>query len=244
MPKTGSSTQMNNGKATSLGAAVHYWLSFQLLCGREQIFSEAYLSQPIAEFLSEHFRGHIHSEANHPLYKPKNGRPRQVDFALLRLHKQDFTSVIECKWVTDRDTSKQAIVDDLLRLECIRNESFSVDRYFLLAGKTGDLEEHFWSLKCGKGRQSVPFAGYFFDDKLSLTPRKVPIKVGSPPSIAPLFSEYEKDFGEPAPSTMYTTLLFRSPANEKICVLVWKVGSAPGSQAIGPAPPTSDMRPG
>ena len=79
------------------------------------LFSESYLSQPIAEFLLKHHRGRLSPEHNHPNFVGHGGagRPKQVDFALLPKRGNRIEAVIEAKWVTGT-TSRQAIVNDCL----------------------------------------------------------------------------------------------------------------------------------
>ena len=115
-------TDMNERGAARLALAVQHWLDFQILCEREMLLSEGYLSQPVGEFLRAHHTGGIRAEWNIPnLRQPGRGRRRQVDYALLSRDAGRLTCAIEAKWVSSGQIDKQRIVDDLMRLECVRN---------------------------------------------------------------------------------------------------------------------------
>ena len=132
---------MTEAQVKNLAKAVGRWLAFQVLCGRDVLLSESYLSQPLAEFLLHHHSGTLATERRHPgLQRGGRGRPRQVDFVLLSRDAEAAEAVIEAKWVTDRPYPKQAVVDDLLRLECFREGGRHVRRYFLVAGKNVTFE--------------------------------------------------------------------------------------------------------
>ena len=132
---------MKPEKIHGLVEAVHHWLSFQILCGREALLSESYLNQPTGEYLL-HAAGssHLKTEHDHPILNTqgKRGRPRQIDFCLLSRDSQLLTTAIELKWVTQASIDKQRIIDDLLRLECLLAERKGqhIYRYLIVAGRT------------------------------------------------------------------------------------------------------------
>ena len=89
---------MNRSQTKRLTRAVYHWISFQNLCGRSMLFSESYLSQPIAEFILFHHSGKMTRELNHPAFRMlSSGRPKQVDFALLTRDANHVECVIEAK---------------------------------------------------------------------------------------------------------------------------------------------------
>lgn len=137
---------MKPDKFADLGRAIHHWLSFQLLCGREQLLSESYLSQPTGEYLLHAAASsHLQTEYDHPCLNEegRRGRPRQIDFCLLSRDTQRLTTAIELKWITDSAFDKQRIINDLLRLECLSGivKGQRIYRYFVVAGKTPDFRD-------------------------------------------------------------------------------------------------------
>jgi hypothetical protein len=212
----------------ALPRAIGRWLSFQRFCGRDVMFSESYLVQPIAEFILHHHSGHIEPEYPHPAFKTgKRGRPKQVDFALLTPHARDVEQVIESKWVRDRDYAKQAIVDDLLRLECFRDSSGRyVTRYFLLAGLLDHIDKHFLSLKFRDGRKNVPFTRRFLSDKKALPHTNIDA-VTPTGSIRQYYREFQKMYKCDVPKHFNTTLVSRYRIPGDVGVYLWRVGSIP-----------------
>ena len=99
------------------------------------LLSKSYLGQPVAEYLIHRHSGELKTEVDHPvLQTPGHGRPRQIDYALLTRDKTYIEVAIECKWIAETPYSKQRIINDLLRLECIRVERRQVKRFLLIAG--------------------------------------------------------------------------------------------------------------
>ena len=108
-----------------------HWLDFQVLCKRDWMFSEKSLAQPIVEFLPTFHKSNFVTELPHnDLRKKQFGRGRQIDYALFN-SKNDKKPIalIESKWAPD-SPDVQAIVNDILRLECFSG----VTSYFVLAG--------------------------------------------------------------------------------------------------------------
>jgi hypothetical protein len=112
---------MDRSEIPKIAKAVNRWLSYQIFCGRETLLSEAYLGHPVAEYLIHRHSGELETEVNHPILKRAGGgRPRQIDYVLKTRNKADIEAAIECKWIAGTIYDKQRIVNDLLRLECIR----------------------------------------------------------------------------------------------------------------------------
>ena len=137
---------MKPEKINKLCEALHHWLRYQILCGREALLSESYLNQPTGEYLLHAGKNsHLRTEYTHPVLNTlgKKGRPRQIDFCLLSKEKKLLTAAIELKWIAPRSLEKQRIIDDLLRLECIRpnQKGQHIYRYLIIAGRTSDLDE-------------------------------------------------------------------------------------------------------
>lgn len=145
---------MKPEKFTNLGRAIHHWLSFQLLCGREQLLSESYLNQPTGEYLLHAAASsHLKTEYDHPCLNEegRRGRPRQIDFCLLSRDTQRLTTAIELKWITDSAFDKQRIINDLLRLECLSGiiKGQRIYRYLVVAGKTPNFRREMVGLNGG-----------------------------------------------------------------------------------------------
>jgi hypothetical protein len=137
---------MKPDKFTSLGKAIFHWLSFQHLCGREQLLSESYLNQPTGEYLlNAAASSHLQTEYDHPCLNEegRQGRPRQIDFCLLSRDTQRLTTAIELKWINSTQVNKQRIINDLLRLECLGGivKGQRIYRYFIIAGRSKDFRE-------------------------------------------------------------------------------------------------------
>ena len=139
---------LDDSKAKLLATSIKSWLDFQILCKREVLLSEAYLAQPIGEFLRSHFTEEIVSEWNHPqISQPNRGRPRQVDYVLKSRDIGRALAGIEAKWIGDTPVSKQRILNDVLRLECLKSEDGnSMKRYFMVAGRAGKLSDNCFDL--------------------------------------------------------------------------------------------------
>jgi hypothetical protein len=154
-------------QSRDLVRAVRDWLSFQRLCGRDMIFSERSLSQPIAEYSLATHKGRIVPEFNHPGFATEGaGRPKQMGFALLRSRGDNAQAVIETKWIGETSYSKQAIVDDILRLECFRNKSDAhASRYFLVAGLTTTFCSNFQDLQYNEDGQRWQFTASLLEFK-------------------------------------------------------------------------------
>lgn len=154
--------------AVKLAKAIQSWLDFQILCGREFLLSEAYLGQPLADFLSGRHNGEVVAEENHPAFDQTSGRPQQVDYVLKSPDEGYDSAAIEVKWLgvkgekkSIKDISKRRIFNDILRLEIMRGyqEGRPVYRYFLLAGGNENFED-FFDLKVRSG-EDKPFAKQF-----------------------------------------------------------------------------------
>ena len=139
---------MKDRDMREIAQAVHRWLEYQVLCGRGELLSEGHLGQPIAEMIIAKGTGIAESEHPHPnLQTAKKGRPRQIDYVILGKQKEGVVAAIETKWAGSTRLTGQGVACDLLRLECIRNDSGQhADRFFLVAGRTTDFKHQFMNL--------------------------------------------------------------------------------------------------
>ena len=134
---------MKDKQAEDLARAISHWIGYQMLCGRENLLSEMYLGIPIGEFLISNSNWKVEAEWPHPNFRsPGRGRPKQIDFIVKSSEKQHPIAAIEVKWIRNIVNIKQNIIDDILRLECLRNEhKRGICRYLVLAGFRKDFDE-------------------------------------------------------------------------------------------------------
>jgi len=188
------------------------------------------LTQPVAEFISANHSGRIKPEHTHPTFATLSpGRPKQVDFALLTKNKESIETVIECKWASDSAMPKQAIVDDILRLECYRDPDRQVSRYFLVAGSQEHFEANFRDLKYRDGSDQ-PFTKLLlsFDRR---NPRSTLDVFGSSGGFRKYFRSFNDEYRQAVPKTVDTELVSSTTA-DKICVFMWRVNSAKNRKAF------------
>jgi hypothetical protein len=117
---------------SKLFPAVAYWLNYKNLTGMNDLFSEASLTVPIAEYLS---RKHIHflrSEVTHPTFRYVKGRPRQIDF--VGTDKRDrWSFAIEAKFFP---ISFQEAMNDVGRLLVL--DKIGCEKLLMIAGPRGE----------------------------------------------------------------------------------------------------------
>ncbi len=225
---------MNAEEVPSLAIAVNRWLSYQLLCGREALLSEAYLGQPIAEYLIHKHSGEFATEVDHPvLNAPGPGRPRQIDYVLHTKSKGAIESAIECKWVSERPYDKQRIVNDILRLESVRVHGRHVRRYFIVAGLKKDFGPNFKNLNVNAVGKRTPFTKNFLSFSMSSATVKVRVR-GCKPRFQAFYKDFERGFNAQIPISFSTTLLSYRTADE-ISVYIWQVASVSNRQTLSPA---------
>ncbi len=213
---------MNENKARELGQAVHHWLAFQSLCGRVPLFSEAYLSQPVGEFCLSHHSGSLEPEWTIPdLRSGAPGRPKQVDYVLKSRDTKRLTAAVEAKFIGPSTVDTQRIVDDLLRLERIRDPSGQmVHRYFIVAGRTVDFDARFIGRTDRTDGGNVAFLPPVLD--LQNEDRKdIDIEqVGD--AWNRLFLNFSSDYGVDIPRGLVTKLLAYQ-SSDAISVALWRV---------------------
>jgi len=123
---------------TILARGIAGWLQFEHSCHRASIFSEKYLSTPIAQILNTKFGKYVHAEIKHPILGSKSlgrGRPPEIDFVVYD-EKHEIKVAIESNWVCSNITKQivEKILWDLIRLTMIGN-SDQIKCYFILAGE-------------------------------------------------------------------------------------------------------------
>ena len=225
---------MNIQQVNNLGSAVLHWLCFQNLCGRDTLMSEHYLSQPIGEYLLHHHSGTLDSEVDHPNLNPtgRRGRPRQIDFCLFSRETKRLTAAFELKWVGDGPFDKQRVVDDLLRLEALRNEEAQhVYRYFLVSGKTNDFTKNFQNSEAnlGDGGGRINFFSEFLDFN-SNNDKKVAVKSLSEPQHADCI-EFSRYYQTTCPDRFITQRVCGINMND-FSVYIWRITSVKNRKTI------------
>lgn len=218
---------MDPSRVKSLGSAVLHWLCFQTLCGRGELLSEHYLSQPIGEYLLYHHSGKLKSEMDHPNLNQDGtkGRPRQIDFCLSSRNKNRLTAAFELKWVTANQFDKQRVVDDLLRQEVLRNEEAQhVYRYFLVAGETANFHNNFQNSKSnlGGGGGRILFFPEFLDFNNDTDKIVIIAALSAPQKNA--CNEFSKYYNSQLPRRFITTRVFKG-VMDGFSVFIWRIRS-------------------
>lgn len=120
------------------------WLQFEFQCHRAQVFSEKYLSVPIAQVLTAYHGTQVYAEVLHPVLAPLMtgpGRRPEVDFAV-----QDpfphFKVAIETKWHGTTPVTLEDVAWDIVRLALI-HKATGANCYFLLGGRRDRLMQLF-----------------------------------------------------------------------------------------------------
>ncbi len=225
---------MKPEKIRGLGEALHHWLSFQILCGREALLGESYLNQPTGEYLlNAAGSSHLKTEHSHPILnrQGKRGRPRQIDFCLLSRDSEQLTTAIELKWITQSSLDKQRIIDDLLRLECLRPERKGQHtyRYLIVAGRTDDLREKFFNASMNSQMRRFRFM-----EGILGTVQDKTIRVSYNDLEAGqrcLFDKFEETYGSCIPKRFLTELLYGQESKD-IGVYCWRIRCSENRQVV------------
>lgn len=230
---------MDIGRVNDLGSTVLHWLCFQSLCGRRTLMSEHYLSQPIGEYLLHHHSGPLDSEVDHPNLNPagRRGRPRQIDFCLFSRETNRLTAAFELKWVGDGAFDKQRVIDDLLRLEALRNvESQHVFRYFLVAGETNHFKNNFQKSKAnlGAGGGRVDFFLEFLDFSTN-NQKTIDVNSLSAPQLEAC-NEFSSYYQSQCPRRFITERVHATSMNG-FTVYIWRIRSVKNRTTL-PLPTT------
>ena len=221
---------MDAAELPTIAKAVNRWLSYQILCGRETLLSESYLGQPVAEYLIHRHSGELKTEVDHPvLQTPGHGRPRQIDYALLTRDKTYIEVAIECKWIAETPYSKQRIINDLLRLECIRVERRQVKRFLLIAGLKEQYERNFRDLAINVGGARSSFTKRLLQFGIKKPGIEIKVK-DCQLGFRPFYKEFFKSFGANVPTSFKTTLV-GAGTNDQISVRIWEVSSSLGRRS-------------
>lgn len=233
---------MATGKITDktfedLAKALRCWLDFQLHCGRAALLSESYLTQPLGEFLLSHYSGYLYREMNHPRFKTdQRGRPKQIDFVLKSRDHQALDFGVECKWTGDSKLSTQGIVDDVMRLECLRRpegQAGACSRFFILAGRKKTLNNFLAARINNTGVKPPPkFIGGYLPTTVSGKLTKIPVH-----ACKEFYRKAFKDFAEGYKTDLprsYQARLVADQSGDDVRVLVWKIASSKNRTEFSP----------
>jgi hypothetical protein len=208
------------------------WLDYQATCGREMLLSESYLAQPIGELLRLNHGGDVKAEFNHPIITaPARGRRRQVDYALLGKTGKKLVAGLEVKWADDTALSKQRLVDDLLRLECLKaspTSRQSAARFFLVAGRTTHVKTNLVKLQSNVGGRRAPFLPWFLD---ASTDKAITVDVTNAPEyIQKYFKSFEASYKVLSP-TAFRTRRVADVTRGDFRAILWNVDSGAGQRS-------------
>ena len=221
-----------------LSQAIVHWLEYQSICGRSELFCEAYLANPIGEYCLSVPHEHFEPEYPYPpAYQAGAGRRRSLDFALFKQSltgtQKVMTDAIETKFVTAKRNFTQEIYDDLFRLLWFQptRDPDRCRRWLVIAGFCRNLfSEHFLHdmVQVRRGRnqpQTCAFRGLLSADLNNHT-RTKPIQ-GAAPAIHNLWTEAARNFGQHQhPDAITVRLAGRTPATARpgdACCYVWEI---------------------
>ena len=212
----------------ALAKALRCWLDFQIHCGREQLLSESFMTQPIGEFLMAHYSGYLKPEDDHPQFKQaKKGRPKQLDYVLLSREQKLLDFAVECKWTGSTQPTRQSIVDDVMRLECLRrpaNTGGGCGRFFIFAGRKATVSKFLEGRLNKTGQNPAPkFLSGFVPTQISPKLTKVVVK-NCPAYYRRFFRDFSTGYKLDLPNS-YRARLIADQEGDDVRVLIWKVGS-------------------
>lgn len=224
--------------AIHLAQTVYHWLRYQSLCGRSELFCEAYLAQPIGEYCLSLAPEHFEAELPFPpTYQTGVRRKRSLDFAVFEKDaagaQKFIADAIETKFVTSTRDFTQEIYDDLYRLLWFQptREPARCRRWFLAAGYKKNIDgDNFLSsvvqLGPGKGkRKRAAFRGLLSTD-LNNPTRIKPVHTAAA-ELRARWVDAANSFGQTElPDIITVRLRGRCPSSPRPadpCCYVWEV---------------------
>lgn len=139
-----------------IAAGTRAKLDFDFSCNRGHSFGEYHVHGVVNEILCSNLdpvRYRVDSGFAHPRLQSSasGGRKREVDFAV-SLHSKDEGAAngngqfyAEVKWAGSSHCSQENVLQDLCRLQIIKNVESSAQCIFVLAGKSTDISKLFSS---------------------------------------------------------------------------------------------------
>ena len=212
----------------TLAKVLRCWLDFQIHCGRDPLLSEAYLTQPLGEYFLTHYSGYLEREHSHPQFtQAKKGRPKQVDFMLNTRDQKFVEFAVECKWAGHAQPSRQPIVDDVMRLECLRrpNDNGTNKRFFVLAGKKTAISSFLIGRVNKTGQNPAPnFAEGFLPLNVSSKLEKFEV-LACEKYYRRYYSDFSKAYKVDLPRS-YRCKLVADEIGDEVRVLIWQIASS------------------
>lgn len=121
--------------------AVSYWLNFEKICRKENLFNEKYLSYAIGQYLQSHFTSGLRTEYIHPLlYSKQVGSKPKIDFVVVEPSDgvENIKVAIETKWLSESQSLIKDCVKDVFRLSILADHYENIVCYFIVCGKYSD----------------------------------------------------------------------------------------------------------
>jgi hypothetical protein len=155
-------------KYSKIADGLASWLNFELRVGREGIFSESYIANPIAQILNYRFGGRVISEVDHPKLAGQMsgaGKRPKIDFVVKQEGSKKFLLAVETKWISKSNNLLRDIIRDVIRLDMLLPE-YAEEAILIVAGKKKDFQrifndKHFKGHPDNKNsRELLPMSGY------------------------------------------------------------------------------------
>jgi len=215
-----------------------HWLKYQYLCGRDSLFCEGLMSQPIGEYALSLDPEHFEPEHPYPnIYQANTRRKRSMDFAIyqppLLGQQKVLAHAIETKFVTSNRGFMQEVYDDLYRLLWFQpsREPAVCKRWLIVAGFKKNISGPKFlgassQIGAGRGRRKVDaFTGLLSGD-LNNAKRTKDVH-GAVPEIRKLWEEAAEAFGSDSlPDQITVRLAARYPPRPKpaeLCCFIWEI---------------------
>jgi hypothetical protein len=222
--------------ARLLCEGVGSWLQFEHACGRTELFSEKYLSQPVGQILSARSGSRARAEYLHPVLSDLAkgpGRRPEIDFVVCDPY-PDIAIAVESKWIGKTKPSIDKILWDLIRLEMLAHHS-RARCFFLLGGTRADLDNYFKhklfsGIEPGNQAKALLRTDVNRAHKTALVPTaelRIPI-------LKKLFEAYQHfEFPHYVISRRSTPFPSEGPGN-RYQIYVWEISSATNRETFRP----------
>lgn len=225
-------------KPDHLAQTIVHWLEYQSLCGRSELFCEAYLAQPIGEYCLSIKPEHFEPECPYPnAYQGGTTKKRAMDFAVYGKNaagtQRSITHAIESKFVTARRSFAQELFDDLFRLCWFQptREPGNCKRWLVVAGFSKNIigpKALGAKVQLGRGagkKKADAFKGLLSRDLFNARrTKKVHL---ARPELRPMWADAAEAFGSTyLPDSVTVRLAGRYPVNPRptaAACYVWEV---------------------
>ena len=132
----------------------------------------------------------------------------------------------------EQKTDKQRLLDDVLRLEILRNDQQqAMTRFFLVAGKINHYEENFVNLQVNTDGKRQAFLPSILS--LTLNSQEIHSIKECNSSLRHRFAEFSKGYGVDLPTSYHSTLVI-DRKGEHTRVMVWKINSVRNRHTFKP----------